>query len=88
MDMQNEAKVFGDGDITIVVNRTTAAARVFAGTQLIGFVHKLKLDLDMKEITPQLEFSFPQSHDQDVNLRIEEQVRAIRQHAPWARINR
>lgn len=86
-DMDNEARVFAEGDVTIVVNRQTAAARIYVGTQLIGFVQKLKLELDMQIPNPQLEFIFPKSHDANTSLRIEEQVRAVKQHVPWAKIS-
>src|SRR5512135_3521189 len=88
MDMQNEARVFGDGDVTIVVNMSSASARVYVGTQQVGFLRKLNLSLDSAEPSPQLEFVFPQSHDQTTALRIEEQVRSIKQHLPWAKIIR
>lgn len=86
--MQNEARVFGDGDVTIVVNMASASARVYVGTQQVGFLRKLNLSLDSAEPTPQLEFVFPQSHDQNTSLRIEEQVRAVKQHVPWAKVTR
>ena len=88
MDMQNEAKVFGDGDVTIVMNMVTASARVYIGTHQVGLIQKLKLALNMSEPLPQLEFVFPQSHDQTASLRIEEQVRAVRQQLPWAKVTR
>jgi hypothetical protein len=86
-DMQNEARVFGDGDVTIVVNMTTAAARVYIGQQQIGLIQKLKLELNMNDPLPQLEFTFPQSHDKNASLRIEEQVRAVKQ-VPWVKVTR
>jgi hypothetical protein len=88
MDMQNEAKVFGEGDVTIVVNMVTASARVYIGTQPVGFLQKLKLDLDITKVNPQLEFTFPQSHDKTASMRIEEQVRAVKQQVPWAKVIR
>jgi hypothetical protein len=87
-DMENEAKVFGEGDVTIVVNMMAATARVYVGTQVIGLIQKLRLDLDVNEPLSKIEFTFPQSHDKDSALRIEEQVRSVRQHVPWARISR
>ncbi len=86
--MQNEAKVFGEGDVTIVINMVTASARVYVGTQPVGFLQKLKLELDLTKPNPQLEMAFPQSHDKTASLRIEEQVRAIKQQVPWAKIIR
>jgi hypothetical protein len=88
MDMQNEARVFGDGDVTIVVNMVTATARVYVGTQQIGWLQKLKLELDLTKPNPQLELSFPQSHDKNLSMKIEEQVRAVKQQVPWAIITR
>lgn len=87
-DMQNEARVFGDGDVTIVVNMTSASARVYVGTQQVGYLQKLNLSLDLENPSPQLEFVFPQSYDSGVNTRIEEQVRAVRQQVPWAKVIR
>ena len=88
MDMQNAAKVFGEGDVTIVINRVTTSARVYVGTQQISLLQKIKLDLDFSKPSPQLEFSFPQTHDKETSLRIEEQVRAVKQCIPWAQVTR
>jgi hypothetical protein len=88
MDMQNEARVFGDGDVTIVFNMITASARVYVGTQQVGFLKRVKLDLDLAQVNPQLEFVFPQSHDPAANMKIEEQIRAVRQQVPWAKLTR
>ena len=87
MDMENEARVFGDGDVTICINMQTASARIYVGTQQVGFVQKLKLELDVTEPRPQLEFIFPQSHSRDTSLKIEEQVRAVKQCVPWAKVS-
>jgi len=86
--MENVAKVYGDGDITIVVNTTTASARVFVGTQQIGYIQKLNLVMDCKEPNVQIEMNFPQSHNADTSLKIEEQVRSVKQQAPWVKITR
>ncbi len=88
LDMQNEARVFGEGDVTIVVNRTTAAAQIFVGTQRVGFVSNLKLELDTQKPTTQLEFMFPKAFEESTNLRIEEQMRLVKQVAPWVKIIR
>jgi len=88
MDMNNSAKVFGEGDVTIVINMQAAAARIYVGSQLVGFVQKLKLELDLKEPRPQLEFAFPQSHDANTSMRIEEHVRMVKQQVPWAKVIR
>jgi hypothetical protein len=87
-NMENEAKVYGDGDVTIVCNVTTNSARVFVGTQPIGFIQKLRLNLDHKEPQVDLEFTFPQSYDQATALKIEEQVRSVKQQLPWAKVIR
>jgi hypothetical protein len=86
--MVNEARVFGNGDVTIVINMMTSSARVYVGTEPVGFIQKLRLDLDLDQPSPQLEFTFPQSHNRDTATRIEEQVRSVKQQIPWAKIIR
>ena len=86
--MENEAKVYGEGDVTIVLNATTSSVRIFVGTQQVGFITKLSMNLDVKDPQTHLEFGFPQSHDQTTAMKIEEQVRFVKQQVPWVKITR
>ncbi len=86
-DMDGAAKVFGEGDVTIVVNMISNAARVYVGTKQIGLIQKLNLHLDMKQTTPQLEMEFPRTGDAQADLRIEESMREVKR-LPWVRVTR
>ena len=85
--MINKARVFGDGDVTIVVNLLSNSTRVFVGTQQIGLLQKLKLDIDVNNPATQLELTFPTSNDTEINSKVEETVRSVKQQLTWAKIN-
>ncbi len=86
-DMDGSAKVFGDGDVTIVLNMLSGAARVYIGTKQIGFIQKVNLHLDVKQQSPQLEIEFPRTGDQATDLRIEENAREVKR-LPWIKVIR
>ena len=85
--MDGAAKVFGEGDMTIVINMITSAARIYVGTKQIGCVQKLNLHLDVKQTTPQLELEFPRTGDTTTDLRIEEHMREVKK-LPWVKVTR
>jgi hypothetical protein len=80
--MENEAKIFGDGDVTIAFNMLTGSARVYIGTQQIGLIQNLKLNINCKEQLTNFELNFPQNP----NIHVEEQIRNVKQLIPWAKV--
>jgi len=82
-----EAKVFGDGDITITFNQISACAKVYVGTQQIGFIQGLKLELNMDAQIPKFELKFPTSTEEKTQLSIEENIRVLKM-LPWVSIIR
>jgi len=81
-----EAKVFGDGDVTIAINQVSGSAKIYIGAQQIQYISEIKLVVDFKNPT-QLELRFPTSNEPNVQLAIEENIRAAKA-LPWVRVVR
>jgi len=76
-------EVFGDGDVTVVVNNTTA--RVYVGSVRLDHVDKVTVESGADGTA--LGILFSRSHDADVSRSIEENVRAAKA-LPWVKVLR
>ena len=76
-------EVFGDGDVTIVMNGRQA--RMFVGSVQVEVLDGIKLEVGQDGNGVSLAVSFPKSHEEDVARRIEENARTVRA-APWIRV--
>ncbi len=74
-------EVFGDGDMTVAVNK--ASVRLYVGTVQVEYVERLSLG--QSESGAELSVQFFRSHDPEVSRKIEEHVRLART-VPWIRV--
>lgn len=84
--MKEGARVFGDGDITVVLNAKSSDTRVYIGAKEVSFLSGVKLSTDGSQATSiELVFKLPSSPLEV--LKIEEQTRAVKQF-PWVKVAR
>jgi hypothetical protein len=70
-----EPRVWGAGDITIAVGMH--GYRIWVGVLLIDYVEEIKI-IANSQGNPQVQIRFPQSHERETQLRIEENVRVAK----------
>jgi hypothetical protein len=83
MRKDGEPQVWGEGDLTIALG--TDGFRVWVGTQLITYISSVKIQINPKTSTPEIELQFKQSLDQQEQLKIE-QVSRITKTLSWIRV--
>jgi hypothetical protein len=68
-------KVFGDGVLTVCIG--TRGCTVYVGTEQIGFIENIEFEIESNG-APQAKIKLPKSHDKDIRLKLEEQIRILK----------